>query len=107
MTGRLLGAMPDGSRVVVYGALSESACAAIDPIALIFRDKRVEGFYLGSWMRRIGTLRTLRAVSRVQDLVAGGAFVTTVKRRAGLEDAVEGLLQYAASMTEGKLLIRP
>ncbi len=107
MTGRLFNAMPAGARVVVYGALSESPCAAIDPIGLIFRGKRVEGFYLGDWIREQGLLGALRASSKVQKLIRSGAFSTAIQRRVGLEDAVEGLLQYHEHMTDGKVLILP
>ena len=107
MTGRLLDAMPRGSRAVVYGALSEAACSAIDPIGLIFRDKRIDGFYLGSWVCERGLLHALRAASRAQRLVLDGGFETAIQRRVGLDDAVSGLLQYQRNMTEGKVLIRP
>ena len=107
MTGRLLGCLPRGTRAVVYGALSEAACSAIDPIGLIFHGKRVEGFYLGAWVRGRGLLRTLRDVARVQRLVSAGELETPIQRVVGLDDAVDGLLQYRLGMTAGKILIRP
>lgn len=107
MTGRLLSCMPRGARAVLYGALSQAACSDIDPIGVVFHDKRIEGFYLGSWIRRRGLLRTLRAVSRVQRLVSDGVFDTPIQRNVGLDEAVLGLLQYQRHMTDGKVLIRP
>lgn len=107
MTGRLLQAMPRGSTAIVYGALSEQPCGAVDPIGVIFEGKRVEGFYLGSWLQGRGLLSTLRLTSRVQRLVREGGFDTQVQRHAGLEDAVEALLHYHRHMTDGKVLIHP
>jgi NADPH:quinone reductase-like Zn-dependent oxidoreductase len=107
MTGRLLEAMPRKSTAIVYGALSEQPCGAINPIGVVFEGKRVEGFYLGSWQQRRGTLATLRLTSRAQRLVREGGFDTQVQRHAGLEDAVDALLQYHQHMTDGKVLIHP
>jgi len=79
MTGYLLGAMPRESTALVYGALSEQPCGAIDPIGVIFEGKRVEGFYLGSWMQGRGLLAMLRLTSRAQRLVREGGLDTQVQ----------------------------
>jgi NADPH:quinone reductase-like Zn-dependent oxidoreductase len=107
MTGRLLAAMPRGATAIVYGALSEQPCGAIDPIGVIFEGKRVEGFYLGSWLLHRGLISMLRLTSRAQRLVRDGGLETQVQRHAGLDDAVEALLQYQRKMTDGKVLIHP
>ena len=106
-TGTVLNAMPPGSTAFVYGALSEQACGNIDPIALIFRQKTVTGFYLGSWMRRRGPLGMLTAARRVQRLLVEHRIETTIRRRAALDEVVEGLEQYVDHMTDGKVLIEP
>ena len=107
LTGRLLQAMPRNSVAVVYGALSQESCSGIDPTGLIFRGKRVEGFYLPVWLRARGYLGIFRTLGRVQRLMREGVVTTTVQRRVGLEDAREGLLHYAANMSDGKVLITP
>ena len=107
MTGRLLEAMPRGSAAIVYGALSEQPCGAINPIGVIFERKRVEGFYLGDWLQRRGLLSMLRLTSRARRLVRDGGLDTQVQRHAGFDEAVEALLQYQQNMTDGKVLIRP
>ena len=99
--------MPKGAKLVLFGALSESPCAAIDPIGVIFRDKSISGFYLRDWLAARGLPGILRATSRVQRLVAGGAFETTILRRVGLDEAIDGLLAYRERMTAGKVLLRP
>jgi NADPH:quinone reductase len=107
MTGTLLHCMPPGSMVYVYGALSHEACANIHPVDLIFREKTVAGFFLGSWLRRRGPLGTLRLARRVQRMLADGRIATAIQRRLTLEQAVEGLRRYVDRMTDGKVLICP
>jgi NADPH:quinone reductase-like Zn-dependent oxidoreductase len=105
MTGRLLQAMPRGSRVTVYGALSEAACQ-IHPIDPIFRGKRVDGFWLSDWFRTQGPLDALRAGLSVQRLL-GGDLKSEVRACLPLEEGKRGLELYANRMTEGKVLLMP
>jgi len=105
MTGRLLRAMPDGGRVVVYGALSQEPCAA-DPRSLIFESKRVEGFWLSRWLRSANFLRRVVTAQQVQKLLDSD-LKTEVRARLPLEQAAEGLREYAGEMTGGKILLVP
>lgn len=107
MTGTLLNVMPRGACVYVYGALSEEPCSNIDPIDLIFREKTITGFYLGSWVKRRGVLGVLRAANRLQRMLIDGRIETSVQRRVDLDEVVDGLQQYVENMTEGKVLILP
>lgn len=105
MTGRLLGAMGRGGRVLVYGALSQEPCAAIHPAGLIFRDQRVEGFYLGAWMRRAGFRRVWRATRTIQGWIETGAFRTEIRGRTGLDGWPAALADYARRMSGGKAIL--
>jgi NADPH:quinone reductase-like Zn-dependent oxidoreductase len=107
MTGIVINAMPPGSTVFVYGALSEEPCGGIRSIELIFREKSVSGLFLGQWLRRRGLLGGLRAANRVQQMLIDGRIETKIQRRVALDQAVEGLRQYVGGMTEGKVLITP
>jgi NADPH:quinone reductase-like Zn-dependent oxidoreductase len=107
MTGTLLNAMPRGSCVYVYGALSEKPCGLIDPVGVVFNDKSVHGFYLGNYLKRGGILTALRIAMRAQKLLAGGRIETRIQRRLKLEEVVDGLTQYVQNMTDGKVLITP
>src|ERR1039458_7676674 len=49
MSARVPRAQPRGSRLLVYGALSLES-NQIDPTSLIFEGKRVEGFWLTTWL---------------------------------------------------------
>jgi NADPH:quinone reductase-like Zn-dependent oxidoreductase len=107
LTGLLLENMPPGSTIYVYGALSQQACGRIDPIDLIFREQTVAGFFLGTWLRKQGSLGMLRLARRVQQLLLNGTIVTSIQRRLTLDQAVDGLRQYVEHMTDGKVLICP
>jgi NADPH:quinone reductase-like Zn-dependent oxidoreductase len=107
MTGIVLNAMPRGATVYVYGGLSQQPCGSIDPIGLVFLDKSIKGFFLGTWMKRQGALRALLAANRVQRLLINGHIETAVQRRVNLDQAVAGLADYVNNMSAGKVLIMP
>ena len=107
ITGAIINVMPAGSTAYVYGALSGDPCGDIDPFELIFQEKSVSGFYLGTWLKRRGMLGILRAAGRVQQMLIDGNLRSKVQRRLTLDEAVDGLEQYIDNMTEGKVLIMP
>jgi NADPH:quinone reductase len=105
MTGRVLNAMPRGARAILYGALSHGACS-VDPRALIFEGKGVEGFWLADWLRRQNVLKKFLVARKVEQML-GGELKTEVRARVPLEEAIEGIRRYAADMTAGKILLVP
>ncbi len=105
MSGRILRAQPRGSRLLIYGALSREP-SRIDPGSLIFEGKRVEGFWLSSWLRSKTLLGQLRIAGKVQGLL-GTDLRTDIQARLPLEGAARGLEQYATHMTSGKVLFVP
>jgi NADPH:quinone reductase-like Zn-dependent oxidoreductase len=107
MTGIILNALPPKSTVYLYGALSEEPCGGIDPIEIVFHQKSLSGFYLGNWLRSRGLVGVLRAAAKVQRMLIDRRIETTIQRRLGLDEVVEGLQQYVANMTDGKVLIMP
>jgi NADPH:quinone reductase len=104
-TGLLLHALPRHGRVIVYGALSESACQ-VGPGELIFGDKQVEGFWLPRWLGKQGLREVARAGIAVQRNL-GSDYRTEVSARFRLEDAEAALARYKAGMTQGKVLFTP
>ena len=105
MTGRLLDALPGGSSVVVYGALSNEKCRELDPVGLLFGNKRVEPFYLGAWLKRKSFPATLRIVRKSQALIADGTLRTNIARRIPLSGLREGLIDYVRHLSEGKAVL--
>jgi NADPH2:quinone reductase len=105
MSGRVLQAQPQNSRMLIYGGLSLKP-AEIDLGPLIFEGKRVEGFWLSAWLRGHNLLSQLRVARQVQELLASD-LKTEIRARLPLDKAAEGLAQYAANMTAGKVLLVP
>lgn len=105
LAARILRAQPVGSRLLIYGALSLKP-PRIDPALLIFEDKRVEGFWLSSWLRSKNMLSRLRIAGRVQRLLATD-LSTAIQAKLPLEEAAGGLERYAADMTGGKVMFLP
>jgi NADPH:quinone reductase-like Zn-dependent oxidoreductase len=105
MTGRLLAAMPSGSQIVVYGALSWEACA-VDPATLIFSDKSVTGFYLVQWLRHKRLLSLIRLQRQVMPRLTGDLH-SEIQARFALADARQALQTYESGMTRGKVLFTP
>ncbi|TGK06963.1 alcohol dehydrogenase [Leptospira semungkisensis] len=103
ITGRALAAMPYASKCVVYGALSE------EPISFhaglgIFQDKKLEGFWLSSWMPAQSPFRLWRITSEVRSLL-GKEFQTEIAARIPLKEADKAIQEYSQNMTRGKVLI--
>lgn len=105
MTGRLASLLPRRSRVVVYGALSEQTCQ-VHPGSLIFRDVRIEGFWLSTWFQRLQPAELLRGALTVQRLLAS-ELKSEVRACFPLEESDRAIDLYRSRMTEGKVLLLP
>ncbi len=103
LTDRVLRGMPNGSRIIVYGGLSsEPVTVGVDQ--LIFRDKKIEGFWLSTWMPQHRDL-VAQAWHDVQ--AQHELFKTDVRARFGLDQFGNALSTYANAMSGGKILIVP
>jgi NADPH:quinone reductase len=107
MPARLLRAMPSGSTVVVYGALAHRNCSDLDPIDLLFRGQRLEGFYLGNWIENQSLLRRINIMRHVQSLVVSGVLTSTILTRIPYEEVSGRLMSALQSGQSGKVLIVP
>ena len=105
LTGQLLQALPDGGTLIVHGLLSEQECH-IHPGDLIFRDKKVEGFWMERWGRQGFGRNALKAGMAVPSLV-GRVLETPVRARLPLESAGDAVRIAATDMTSGKVLFVP
>lgn len=104
MTGRLLQAMPPGSRVVVYGALSGSPIQ-LNPGEVIFNQQRIEGFYLSRWIARQPALALLAMQRQLYQL--GDVTHASIQLRAPLAAVQQAITTYEAHMSAGKVLLVP
>jgi NADPH2:quinone reductase len=102
-SARVLRAMPRGSRLILYGGLSESPCMA-DPRDLIFENKRMDGFFHADWLANRSVVSQLRLGRQIQSLL-GAELQTEVRARFPLAQVRDALQMYTAQMTGGKVLI--
>lgn len=74
MSGKLLNLLPQKGLLTVYGKLSREGCSGIQPLDLIYRKKKLEGFYLGTWVQGDMFLQRLRTATALVNggLVDGG-----------------------------------
>jgi NADPH2:quinone reductase len=105
--GRLLRAMGPGSTCVVYGALDERTDVTVDLLELLAGECKLEGFYLGRWLRRASWIERLKSVREVRRAFRTGLLTTQVAERTGLEGWPAALERYYGSMSRGKVLLRP
>jgi NADPH:quinone reductase-like Zn-dependent oxidoreductase len=105
LTAQLLAAMPRQSEVVVYGGLSQEMIK-VEPGRLIFREQRIEGFWLSPWLRGMNITRLLTTAYRVQKRL-GNLLETPVRAQPSLTDGIAAIRAYAGNMTEGKILLTP
>lgn len=105
LSNLLVEAMPEGSTVIVYGALSEQNIT-VSPADLIFRHQRVEGFWLSSYMSRLSVPGLLRRALQVQRSLSTDLEVT-VRERVPLPQAAAAIGRYQTQMSGGKLLLTP
>ncbi len=104
-TGQLVDALPKGSQIIVYGALSLDD-ARVDPKRLIFDGKQIEGFWFPEWAKKKGMWRMI-SCARKSIKGIGVDWTTEVAERVPLDQVREALLRYEEDMTRGKVLLVP
>lgn len=107
MVGTLFNALPAGGTVYVYGGLDDTPIGNIDRKELIFSDKSITGFFLGSWMASKNILKLAKASKAVGKLFQSGAISTAVQGEYALSDVQNAVRTYSENMTDGKILLRP
>jgi NADPH:quinone reductase-like Zn-dependent oxidoreductase len=105
--GVILNAMPDASRLVVYGGLSGLPLSGFNALGMIFQHKKIEGFNLGEWMA--GKLpEELQEIScLLQEMIIRGDFRTDIQASFSLDNAAGALKSYIRNMSKGKVLLKP
>jgi len=94
---------PDG-RMLVYSALSE------EPLRIEARPlvagKRIEGFWLGQWMRQRSIPAALLLFREIANLIRNGVLATDVGPSFPLESVVDAAREAEAVGRPGKVLLR-
>lgn len=104
-TQRLIRALPAGGEVMIYGGLSKEA-ALVNPGELIFRNKKVSGFWLTPWLSTQSPLNRMRHFRQVQKFLVRD-HVIRIHQRVPLDGVNHALAQYQNQMTAGKFLVQP
>ena len=105
LTGRVLRNLPNGAVAYVYGALSGQGCM-IDPRDLIFKGKKVKGFWLSKWLNDKSLLGKAKMLYSLKGLLRTN-LSTKISKEFELEQINEAVEYYRKNMSEGKVLIRP
>ena len=100
-------AMGRQSRWIVYGGLDARPTSLPDPGQLIFHSKRIEGFWLTSWMQHHSTLRLLQASRGVQARFVSGAWTTEVAARIPIAEAHARVPAFFKGANPGKVMLIP
>lgn len=106
MTGTLVNSMCENSVVYVYGSLSMEPIKGINPGAIIFSNKRVEGLWLSKWVKSKGLLALWSISNKVVSLLPT-ILKTEVSREFPLEEIKDALSFYKKNMTAGKVILKP
>lgn len=100
-------AMGKRSRWIIYGGLDARPATLPDPGPFIFQSKRIEGFWLTSWLQHGSIVRTLQAARGVQARFASGAWNTDVAAVISLSDAIARVPEFLSNANQGKVMLRP
>ncbi|MEZ5012305.1 MAG: hypothetical protein R2744_12330 [Bacteroidales bacterium] len=105
ITETIIRASPAGSRIVLYGNLSESDFTT-DPRAIIQKNKEISGFFLGNYTGTRSMVSNLKNISLAKSLVRG-ALASEIAGKYGLEKANEAIEGYRTNMSAGKIVLTP
>ena len=103
---RIFEAMGTNARWVVYGRLDAEPARLDRPEELIFKRKRIEGFWLTDWFAKASLVRKARATRAVQNRFLEGRWRTDVTAVVPLGDALERVPAELAR-GGGKVFVRP
>lgn len=105
MVNRVLDVLPDSTRIILYGNLSQQKVEFMPP-QVVRRSLRIEGFVLSHWIREAGMVKVLRNLITANRMVKRG-LATTVQGAFPLERAEEAVEAYRVEMGKGKVILRP
>ncbi len=94
---------PKGSVIMPYAGLSEKD-SCFNPRTLLQQEKRIEGFFLGSYTSKLNMLKVLALINRAKKLI-NSSLKTEISNVVSPENIKDALSAYAKQMSEGKILI--
>jgi NADPH:quinone reductase-like Zn-dependent oxidoreductase len=94
-----------GGRLLIYGALSLEPLP-LSPRALLFNQRKVEGFWLSEWVREQGILTMLGLFRRLIKLHRAGVLTTEIGETFPLAEVRAACRAAAQPGRKGKVLLR-
>ena len=104
VSAKVFDAMGKDSRWVIYGKMTPEAPEILAPGTLIFMRKRIEGFWLVTWMVTTPLPEKMKAIQAVQARFADGRWKTDISARIPLGKVVSDLPK-ALQQSDGKVMI--
>lgn len=107
-TPQAMKAMPKRTTAIVYGRLTETH----DPIGgqfsvsdVIFKDQRIEGFWLANYFYRSNPWKIYQLSKKVQKLFSEGVFITDIYGEFDAVQFPDVLMHYSQHKSDGKVLL--
>jgi NADPH:quinone reductase len=94
---------PKNSLVMPYANLSESN-SYFNPRALLQKNIKIEGFFLGNYNHEMGIIKVLKNISIVKSLINNN-LKSNIYKIVKPEQAAEAIEFYKGNMSNGKILI--
>jgi len=105
LTGQLADALPNHSTIAVYGALAKEA-VSVDPGAFIFKDQKIEGFWLGNALAKKSYLSQFLFVWRAKQNLTGD-LTSTINRTISLSKLPDQAASGLGPASSGKTILKP
>lgn len=103
---RMVESLAPGATVAAYGVLAMEM-PQLDLMSVIFRDIRVQGFWLAKWFEVAAPEAKQAAFGAIIPMIAGGTIKSAVDSRFKLEDIRDAVARAAAPNRDGKVLLTP
>lgn len=106
---KILNAMPYGSTIYNYGNLLFKPLEGFNSGDLIFSNKKVNGWWLGTWMPSLSNEERMKWFGLVVSEIMQGTelFKTNTSKKFLLENFNEAIEFYQKNMSEGKVMLVP
>jgi len=109
IASKILSALPYGSTIFNYGNLLFKPLEGFNSADLIFFDKKVNGWWLGTWLVQITPQEKGKWFEYVVKEIFSGSelFKTSTSKSFSLENFHDAMDYYKNNMSEGKILLMP
>lgn len=108
LPGKILSLLPNGSTLYNFGNL-EVKKLGVDSASLIFKDKKVAGWWLLNWLKQLTPEERIKWYQYVAKDIQSGSdlFLTKISKNFSLKQINEAIQFYYKNMSEGKVVLKP